>query len=99
MVTCEDYKREAHRLEIVLWPYNYSRQDADEALAKLGTSPLGKARLTIVKSKVSRAEQDIEGKNYGKIDWLRFRLDIVSPPHRGGKLKLAPSNSPGNALQ
>jgi len=83
VTTCEDYQRESHRLGIVLWPYNYSRQEADDALAKLGTSPLGKAKLTILESKVSRAGQDIEGKNYGKIDWLRFRLDITSPVHRG----------------
>ena len=91
VVTCEDYKRERHWLEIVLWPYNYPRQEEDEALAKLGTSPLGKARLTIVKSKVSRAEQDIEGKNYGRIDWLKFTLDIISPLHEGRKI---PSHKP-----
>ncbi|MGI8744734.1 MAG: hypothetical protein ACR2NN_19610 [Bryobacteraceae bacterium] len=85
VTTCEAYKSESHRLEIVLWPYNYSKKEADEAMAKLGPSPLGKARLAIVKSKVSRAEHAIEGKNYGKIDWLEFRLDINPSVLRGRK--------------
>jgi len=83
VVTCEDFKRERHRLEIVLWPYNYSQPEVDEASAKLGTSPLGKATFSILDSKISRAKENIEGKNYGKIDWLRFRLDIASPAARG----------------
>jgi hypothetical protein len=80
VTNCEDYRQEAHRLEIVLWPYNHSQQEADEALAKLGTSALGKARLTISSAKVSPADRAIEGKNYGRIDWLKFRLDVASPP-------------------
>jgi hypothetical protein len=79
VTTCADYKRESHRLNIVLWPYTYSQKVADEALAKLDTSPLGKARLTILKSKISLAEPDVEGKNYDKIDWIKFRLDITAP--------------------
>jgi hypothetical protein len=85
VTTCEDYKRESHRLNIVLWPYIYSQKEADDALAKLGTSPLGKARLTILKSKVSPAEPGIEGKDYDRIDWLTFRLDITPPVRRGRK--------------
>lgn len=80
VTTCEDYKREMSRLEIVLWPYNHSEQEHNEAMEKLGTSPLAAGRMTIPKSKVSRAEEDIEGKNYGKIDWINFRLAIL-PPH------------------
>jgi hypothetical protein len=68
-----------NRLQIVLWPYNFSEHELDNARAKLGTSVLGKGRLTILKAKVSQAEHDIEGKNYGKIDWLKFRLNITSP--------------------
>ena len=77
VMTCDDFKRERHRLEIVLWPNSYSQREADEALAKLGSSPLGRATFSILDSKISRAENNIEGKNYGKIDWLRFRLDIA----------------------
>ena len=85
VTTCEDYKRESHRLKIVLWPSTYSKKEADEALAKLGTSPLGKARLTVLKSRVSPAEPGIEGKNYDRIDWLKFRLDITPSVLRGRK--------------
>jgi hypothetical protein len=65
-----------------MWPYNHTQAETDDALAKLATSPLGKARLTILNAKVSPAEQEIEGKNYGRIDSLRFRLD-VAPPRQG----------------
>jgi hypothetical protein len=86
LTNCEDYKREFRRLEIVLWPADHSQKEADEALATLGTSPLGKGRFTILDSRVSPAADEIEGKNYGKIDWLRFRLDISPPaaPKRKG---------------
>jgi hypothetical protein len=75
---CDDYKRESKRLEIVLWPYNHPKAVVDDATAKLGTSRLAEARFTIVDSKVSPAEKDIEGKNYGQIDWLKFKLDITT---------------------
>ena len=75
---CADYKQESQRLEIVLWPYNHSQQEVDGALAKLGTSALGKARFTILSAKVSPADQAIEGKNYGGIVFLKFRLDVLS---------------------
>lgn len=70
VVTCEAYKRESSRLEIVLWPYNHSEKEVDEATTKLGTSRLGRGSLTILKSRISQAEQ---------IDWLQFRLDVAFP--------------------
>jgi len=75
--TCTDFKLEAARLEIVLWPYTHSQRETDEALAKLGSSPMGIAKLTILKSKVSPTGHPVEGKDYGKIDWLSFRVDIT----------------------
>lgn len=83
VVTCEAYRIESHRLNIVL--YTLSQQERDETLPKLGTSPLGKAKFTILDSKVSPAKRDIGGKNYGNIDWLRFRLDIKPPTARERK--------------
>jgi hypothetical protein len=38
-----------------------------------------------LKSKVSLAELGIEGKDYDRIDWLKFRLDITPPVVRWGK--------------
>lgn len=74
--SCEEYKEERRRLDIVLWPYNYSKAEEEEALAKLGTSRLGRAKLTIVEAKVSTAGKEIEGKNYGRVEWLKFRVEV-----------------------
>jgi hypothetical protein len=87
VVSCRDYQTESRRLEIVLWGYTHSQQEIDEATAKLGSSPLGKGRFTILDSKVSPAEKEIEGKNYGKIDWLKFRLDLTPPAARARKTR------------
>jgi len=75
--TCADYKRERARLDIVLWPYNHSKREADKALAELGTSTMGKAKLTILKSRVSPSGHSVEGKDYGKIDYVSFRVDVT----------------------
>jgi hypothetical protein len=82
VTTCDDYKQEAKRLEIVMWPYNHTQQENNDALAKLATLASGKARLTILSAKVSPAEQEIAGKNYGRIDSLKFRLDVTPPAPR-----------------
>ena len=76
---CEGYKNEARRLETVLWSYTHPQAEVDDAMAKLGTSRLGKGKLTILDAKVSHAEQDIDGKNYGRIDRLKFRLEVELP--------------------
>ena len=79
LLTCDDYKRESRRLEIVLSPYSYSDEVYDDALAKLGTSRAGAITLTILQSKISPAGEEVEGRNYGKIDWLRFKVDVSLP--------------------
>jgi hypothetical protein len=84
-VTCEDYQLESDRLQIALWPYTHSKKEVDEAMAKLGTSPLGKGRFVISDSRTSPAEQDVDGKDYGRVDWIRFELDITLPKRNGGK--------------
>jgi hypothetical protein len=38
---------------------------------------MGKLKLTILKSRVSPTGRLIEGKDYGKIDWLSFAVDIT----------------------
>ncbi len=79
VVSCADYRLESHRVQVVLWPGNYPPGERDAAFKELATSPQAKAEFTILDSKVSPAAQDIEGKNYGKIDWLKFRLDVQFP--------------------
>ena len=79
VLTCEDYKRESGQLAIVLWPYRYSQQAVDNALAKLGTSPQGKATLTIVQSQVSASNDGND-----KIDWLKFSVAVSLPASQSG---------------
>ena len=69
VTNCGDYKTEAARLEIVLWPYTFTKQQQDEALAKLGTSPVGKGRLWITKLKTS----------HGQVQTMSFRAEIKLP--------------------
>jgi hypothetical protein len=79
VTNCDDYKQEARRLEIVLWPYNYTQQETDDALAKLATLASGKARLTVLEAKVGP----------GRIDSLKFRLDVARPSRPGRPLPKA----------
>jgi hypothetical protein len=56
-----------------------SQKQVDEAYAKLGTSPHGEGKLWVLRYKLSRAPEDIDGKNYGRIDWILFRVEIRFP--------------------
>jgi hypothetical protein len=76
VTNCNDYRAEFERLQNVLWPR--APEKAEEALAKLGTSPLGKGRLWITDSKVSHAG-DTADKTLGKIEWMTFRVEIILP--------------------
>ena len=78
VTTCADYRRESERLTIVLWPYAASPQKYEAALAKLGSSPLGKGRLWITDSKISHAD-DTPDEKPGKIQWMRFSVEIRLP--------------------
>lgn len=78
VTNCEDYSIEAKRLEIVLWPYSFTKQEADKALAELGTSPVGKGRLWVTASRVSHASDTPDDK-LGKIEWMRFAVEIRLP--------------------
>jgi hypothetical protein len=72
VLTCEAYKQELLRLNKILWPYTYPKEEVDEALAKLGSSPHATATLTIVAARTGVSEP-------GHIDWLKFTLDIKTP--------------------
>ena len=75
--TCEDFRREDARLKIVLWPYSYSAVEADKARAELGSSSMGKLKLTILRSEVSPSGHFVEGRDFGKIDWISFRVEVT----------------------
>jgi hypothetical protein len=50
-----------------------------EAQAKMGTTPQGQGKLWILDSKTSPAPDEVDGRNYGRIDWIRFRVEIRFP--------------------
>ena len=78
VTNCKDYRIEAARLDIVTWPYTATQQKYEEALAKLGTSALGKGRLWITDSKISHAG-DTSDEKLGKIEWMMFTVEIKLP--------------------
>jgi hypothetical protein len=64
---------------ITLWPYMAkSDKEYAEAMAKLGSVPLGKGRLWITESKISHTN-DTPNQNEGEIKWLQFSVEIVLP--------------------
>lgn len=78
VTNCADYRIEDERLGIVLWPYTATTQKVQDAMAKLGTSPLGKGRLWITDSTISR-EGDSADEKKEKIEWMKFSVEIVLP--------------------
>jgi hypothetical protein len=81
VTNCADFRTESGRLNIVLWPYTASPGQAEEALAKLGSSPLGRGRLWITASRISHAGDSPDNKA-GKIEWIRFSVEIMLPRRR-----------------
>lgn len=79
VLNCADYQVEAARVRKVLWRGNESDEEYNDTLAKLGSSPQGHGKLWIDKSKISPAVREIEGVNYGSIDWIQFHVEIRFP--------------------
>jgi hypothetical protein len=78
VTNCTDYRTESGRLSIVLWPYTATPQQADEALAKLGTSAVGKGRLWITASRISHTD-DTPDEKPGKIESMSFSVEVRLP--------------------
>jgi hypothetical protein len=71
-------KQEFQRASRLSWPQSYSKAEVQDALDKFGTSSGGRATLRIVQSKVSpTGELTKEGKDLGKIDSIKFEVEIV----------------------
>ncbi len=83
VTTCKDYRIESRRLEIVLWPYNWTEKEYNKALADLGSSQLGTGRLWITDSRVSHALDPTDEK-LGKIEWMQFTVEIRLPHQKTG---------------
>jgi hypothetical protein len=78
VTNCKDYQIESARLNIVQWPYTTTPDKEKEALAKLGTSPVGTGRLWITDSKISHSADTAEEK-LGRIEWMSFSVEIRLP--------------------
>lgn len=78
VTNCNDYRTESERLTLVLWPYATTSKKYEEALAKLGSSRLGKGRLWINDSRISHSG-DTFNEKLGKILWMNFSVEISLP--------------------
>jgi hypothetical protein len=78
VTNCSDYRTEMARLQVVMWPASGTEQQYREAMATLGTSPLGKGRLWITDSKVTHADDTADDRG-GKIEWMKFSVEIRLP--------------------
>ena len=72
VLNCDDYNAEYSRVERVLWPSTYPKEEVDDALAKLGTTPHGTGRLWIKDSKYTPGEKSTDPAKLGAIHWIRF---------------------------
>jgi len=78
VTNCKDYRTEADLVQIAMWPYNAPRKQFDEAMGKMGKSPLGKGRLWITASKISH-DDDTPDSKFGRIEWMTFSVEIILP--------------------
>jgi hypothetical protein len=78
VLTEADCLQERHCLEVIE-EGDFRRPEYDAAIAQRRSSPLGKATLRILKSKTSSSGELVEGKDLGKIDWIRFVVTITFP--------------------
>ncbi|MCU1258452.1 MAG: hypothetical protein JWO80_1337, partial [Bryobacterales bacterium] len=69
---------EFERLTIVLGSNTATPQKYEEALAKLGSSLLGKGRLWITDSRISHSGDTPDDK-LGKIEWMKFSVEVSLP--------------------
>lgn len=63
----------------LLWPYVYSEAENEEYMENVAGSPRGTALVTIRDSKVSPSGELVDGEDLGKIDWLKFEVEIRFP--------------------
>jgi hypothetical protein len=80
VLNCTDFETESKRLDIVLWPYSYPQKVVDEAMAKLGSSSLGKGRLWIEDYKITPGRKTTNASDLGAIHWIKFKVEIKFPP-------------------
>ena len=80
VLNCADYETERRRVELVMYSSNASKEEVDEARAKLGSSPLGKGWLWIVDSRITPGHDGGTARELGAIHWIKFKVEIKFPP-------------------
>lgn len=78
VTNCKDERIKFQRMSIALGSTPATPREYEEALAKLGTSALGKGRLWITDSRISHASDTPDDK-LGKIAWMKFTVEILLP--------------------
>ena len=61
-----------------------NQQEADKALADLGTSPQGTGKMWITGSRISH-EHDTHDDKSGIIEWMQFAVEIKLPKNASAK--------------
>ncbi|HUI44053.1 MAG TPA: hypothetical protein VL523_18975 [Terriglobia bacterium] len=79
VLNCADYHTEDERVEEVLSPGNHSKEEVDDALAKLGSSPVGEGNLWVEDYRIIPGKRDAAGVDLGRIYWIRFKVEIEYP--------------------
>jgi len=72
-----DCKREHAWANRLTWPKDYSPEQLKEAEDRFGRSAGGWAKMRIVQSKISPSGELVDGKDPGKIDWIKFDVEIT----------------------
>ena len=79
VLNCSDLKTESKRVDLAIYPSTASQHEVDEALAKLGSSPVGKGRLWIEDSKITPGNKSGSAEDLGAIHWIKFKVEIKFP--------------------
>jgi hypothetical protein len=84
VTNCSDFRTEWERFMIALGSTPATPEQYDKAVAQLGSNARGKGRLWITDAKVSHAkdgpdDQTPEGLKLGKIEWIKFSVEIILP--------------------
>ncbi len=79
VLNCDDYKAERQRVERVLWPANFRKEEVEAALVKLGSIRHGTGSLWIKDSKYTPGEKSTDPVKLGEIHWIKFEVEIKFP--------------------
>ena len=87
VLNCADFKTESRRVDLAIYPSTASKQEVDDAIAKLGSSPLGKGRLWIKRYRITPGRKSEAGVDLGAIHWIKFKVEIKIPAGAGQQTK------------